>query len=91
MSRKPDNHAGLRTFLNTAIPQNRKFIGKTMPGAIVAGVLSTVLACHASATVREKSGPPAPTGHRMRWANWPGLLLTSAHVYGREKNNHIGC
>ena len=42
MSRKPDNHAGLRTFLNTAIPQNRKYIANTMPGAIVAGVLSTI-------------------------------------------------
>lgn len=20
----------------------------------------------------------------MRWASWPGLLLTSAHVYGRK-------
>ena len=88
MSRKPDNHAGLRTFLNTAIPQNRKYIGKTMPGAIVAGARSTILAYHASTTVREKSGPPAPTGHRMRWANWPGLLLTSAHVYGRKKQSY---
>jgi len=51
VSRKPDNHAGLRAFLNTAIPQNGMYIGKTTPGAVVAGrVLAK--ACHVTTTIR---------------------------------------
>lgn len=66
------------------------YIGKTTLGAVVAGARSCPTVCHVSTTARKKNGPPAPTGHRMRWAKWPGLLLTSAHVYGREKKSTSG-
>ena len=55
MSRKPDNHAGLRTFLNTAIPQNGMYIGKTTPAVAAGRVLVQGMLRHYKNTGKKRT------------------------------------